>query len=174
MHDATTFRDAEGRSWNLRMTLADARRVDRSDFSALTDQPIQFLRPDRRLLEELEANTPLTFAIIWAIVQPQCAANDVADEETFVAALDGRAMEAARMAFYEALADFFQPASTVIRRVARTRQAATRAMQRQIDIEAPKMEKAAERAIRREIRNSTQAIENTATRFGKRKTPSGE
>lgn len=118
--DTTIFTDAKGREWDCRLTLASARRVDDSDFSALTDKEFSVLRPDRELFGELLTNTPLAFAVVWAIVYPQ--ANRIADfptdydaaEMEFLEGLDGSAMTRGRQALWRSLADFFPDLKTAL------------------------------------------------------------
>ena len=119
------FTDAAGREWDVSLNLLRARRVDSSDFSAVTDRKFTLLRPDRETFTYILADTPVLFAVIWAVVQDQVQANLDIDlqaepgrlaeaEEQFTAALDGPAVAAARESFWEALAAFFPEHRTVL------------------------------------------------------------
>lgn len=67
----TTFTDAAGRVWDVALNLGAARRVDKSDFSELTDEPFSIINAKKETFAVLLSNPSLLFAIIWAVVQPQ-------------------------------------------------------------------------------------------------------
>lgn len=107
------FIDKKGRAWDVTLTLGGARRIDASDFSEITTKKFSILRPDKDLLSDVLADTPLLFAIVWALVQPQAAAISV-DEGEFLDGLDGQAIQAGREAFWGAVSDFFPEHGTAL------------------------------------------------------------
>jgi len=110
---ARAFTDKKGRNWDVSLTLGGARRIDASDFSEVTSKRFSILRPDKHLLSDILTDTPLLFAIIWALVQPQAQASGV-DEAEFLDGLDGPSIQAGREAFWEALSDFFPEHATAL------------------------------------------------------------
>ena len=69
--EAFVFQDAKGRKWDIHLSLAAAYRIDNSDFSNITQRKFSILKPSRELFMDIMTDTPLLFAMIWAIVQPQ-------------------------------------------------------------------------------------------------------
>ena len=120
----TTFTDKKGRTWDVQLNLAAAKRIDRSDFTeVLRGQKISgsFLQPDRDYIRTMFSNEAFLFALIWAVVYPQHP--DVSGkvltpeqmellEFDFCEAIDGKVKSAARDAFMEAASDFFHDQRT--------------------------------------------------------------
>lgn len=68
-----SFTDTKGRTWDLTLSLADARRIDKTDFVSngyLADK-VSFLQPTRELLTALSTKTDFMFALIWSLILPQ-------------------------------------------------------------------------------------------------------
>lgn len=107
------FTDKKGRAWDVTLTLGGARRIDNSDFSEITTKTFSILRPNKDLLADVLTDTPLLFAIVWALIQPQAAAIGV-DEGEFLDGLDGAAIARGREAFWGAIADFFPEHATAL------------------------------------------------------------
>jgi hypothetical protein len=111
------FRDAAGRVWDLTISLGAARRIDASDYSAVTSLSFTSLSPTQEFLLELMQNRRFEWAIIWTILQPQVAeklgidpvANYDQAEAEFVESIKGGEVKAAgTKALWEALSDFFR------------------------------------------------------------------
>lgn len=66
-----TFTDLFDRSWELSLTVATARRVERSDFSEVGVKDLSLINPDRSLFKNVMSNSKFMLALVWAIVQPQ-------------------------------------------------------------------------------------------------------
>lgn len=117
-----TFQDAQGASWDVSLNLLAARRVDTSDFSELTDHKFSIMSPTRDMFASVMSDTPLVFAVIWAIVQPQVKDNLGIDpkedpegaETEFLSRIDGPTVKSGRDAFWKALADFYPDHRTAL------------------------------------------------------------
>lgn len=101
-----TFTDKRGRTWDLHFTLADARRVDRSDFSEITDKKVSLLNMEADDFQALFLDPSLRSAVIWALVQPKAEAENITEDD-FAEGFDGRTLSDSRDALMEGLADFF-------------------------------------------------------------------
>lgn len=110
-----TFKDRFDREWDLTLNLGTVRRVDRSDFSEVSDQKVSLLNFDKELLQVLFLEPGLRTAIIWAIVKNQADAAKVS-EEGFLEGFDGATMVSSREALLEALSDFFPEKRTLLLR----------------------------------------------------------
>ena len=114
-----SFTDAKGRNWDVSLSLAGAMRIDRSDYSELTTKQFSMLKPDKELLLDVLTDTPLLFAMIWALVQPQAEkligiTDPEKAEAEFLEGLNGQAIQAGREAFWGAVADFFPEHQTAL------------------------------------------------------------
>ena len=120
--EAYTFTDAQGDSWDVSLNLAAARRVDLSDFSELTDLEFSILKPTRELFTTILGDTPLIFAVIWAVVQPQAQKilgidpreDPEGSEALFLERINGPAVQTGRQAMWRALAGFFPEHRTAL------------------------------------------------------------
>ena len=160
-----TFTDTNGKTWDVKLTLAAARRVDNSDFTEITQDEFSMLNPSRELFTDILTNTSLLFAIVFAIVRPQVKANLGIDldeeglsaddqlaryvraEEAFVAALDGPAISSGREAVWGSVVDFFPEHKTALSTL---KNQLTKAQER-IEAEVKKLEPEMEAMIEREI-----------------------
>ena len=95
-----TFRDEEGRSWDLVVTAAEFRRCRR----ALALNLAECVAGE--LMQRLDGDPALLVDVIYVCCQPQAEQRQVSDE-AFGRALAGESYYAAKLAFWEALADFF-------------------------------------------------------------------
>jgi hypothetical protein len=129
---AATFTDRHGRTWDLELTLGSARRIDASDYSALTDRQIVILRPDKEVFGELLTNTPLLCAVAWTVAKPQadklpcpecgckggpcdyCNGTGTFSESSFVDGLTATAISDLRRALWESLCRFFPDRKTAL------------------------------------------------------------
>ena len=99
---AVTFNDKKGKTWDLTLTVAGAKRV-----KALTGLDL-FEAIDGKLLESLVGSPSLLVDVIYAIAKPQADAQNMTDTD-FGESLAGEAIDAATSAFLEALVAFFPP-----------------------------------------------------------------
>lgn len=112
--------DALGRQWNLELNIGVARRIDSSDYSAISSTVFSVLRPDKKTFLNIMGDRNLLVAIIWTIVQPQVQAQlnldpaDPAAEEEFVSGFNGRVLTEAVGLMWKVLADFFPEHQTVL------------------------------------------------------------
>ncbi|MDO4584900.1 MAG: hypothetical protein Q4D62_12450 [Planctomycetia bacterium] len=122
----TTFKDRFRNEWDCKITMETAMRLNRWDFSQVYDRPVNLYAPDEQLLKDLTLNAGLLIALVYAICKPTIDERykDVADVSTdgspsprelqFLRGIDGEAIENARTAIFEALADFFPTKRTAI------------------------------------------------------------
>lgn len=117
--------DRNGHVWSLAITLAGANRVEGTSFDLYTKQKISFFNPGdtfRETFSELMTNSPLLFAVIFRIVEPQVnqllqidpVQNRAAAEEAFMDSIDGRTASEMREKFWDAVADFFPENRTAL------------------------------------------------------------
>lgn len=139
---STVFKDTKGRTWDVKINLASAKRIDASNFDLYLPEGLQgnkmsFLQPEREFLRLLFASDALMFAVIWAIIQPQvneqmrgfltekgvekwdptvAAQSELYDlvEMEFCEGIDGPVKKEARDAFLEAASDFFHDQKTAL------------------------------------------------------------
>ncbi len=117
-----TFKDTRGIVWDVRLTLAGATRIDRTDFTELTDIEFTILNPDKAFFTGVLADTRVAFALIFCILEPQIKEQLNIDpveerelaEMTFMDGIDGMALEGGRVALWKAVADFFPEQKTVL------------------------------------------------------------
>jgi hypothetical protein len=115
------FQNAKNLTYNLELDLYKVQQVDKADFSAITDEKFTLANFSKETISLLLSNTSLLFAVIWVVVQDQVQEqfadgltpispkeNQEAAQEEFVRSINGKVIEDARMAFIEALSDFFQ------------------------------------------------------------------
>jgi hypothetical protein len=112
-----TFTDRLGTVWDVTVTLAGAMRIDKSDFSELTDVKFSFLNPGKEFFTSIMSQDPLIFAMIWAVVQPQAKREGILTEDAFVERLNGQAILDGRKAWWKAVADFFPGQKTELLRL---------------------------------------------------------
>ena len=96
------FTDTEGRTWTVRITVAEIKRV-----RAALDVDLLDLA-DGRLIRRLMDDPVLLCDALYVLVQPQAEEAGVSDEE-FGAAMGGEAIARATEAMVEALTDFIPP-----------------------------------------------------------------
>lgn len=156
----TRFTDAKGREWDCTLTLAAARRVDDSDFTAITGFEFSVLRPDRQFFIEILTDTRLLFAVIWAVVYPQASRHegfpDAPEdaEREFTEGLDGDALERGREAFWEAISRFFPQQRNVLSTLMRQ----FRNGQRQVAAQIQGMEAEIDKMIQREVEETVSQV----------------
>jgi hypothetical protein len=98
-----TFKDSSGRDWTLAVTIDCVKRIR----DALKVDLLDLFGGEPPLLTRLDTDVVLLCDAIFVALKPQADAAGVSSEQ-FGAALGGDAIIAARDAFWEALADFFQ------------------------------------------------------------------
>jgi hypothetical protein len=97
----TSFKDTEGRTWSLDLTIGSIKRV-----KSITDIDLLNIT-DGSTLVELSRNPLQLVDLIWAIIQPQAVALSVTDEQ-FGSAMGGMALRDASDAFLLSITSFFQ------------------------------------------------------------------
>jgi hypothetical protein len=98
-----TFKDSAGHEWTLAVTIDCVKRIR----DALKVDLLDLFGGEPPLLTRLDTDVVLLCDTIFVALKPQADAAGVSSEQ-FGAALGGDAIIAARDAFWEALADFFQ------------------------------------------------------------------
>src|SRR5687768_3005410 len=78
-----TFKDSKGRTWDLKINLPIARRLDQSDFRLYYDGQWSFLQPDKQVFASMLAHKSFMFAVIWAIVITQAKKKFIEGEFVF-------------------------------------------------------------------------------------------
>lgn len=100
-----SFKDTEGRTWTLRITVSTIRRI--KDLAGVDFADLDMFNQGGGLFEV--TSDYLKFgAILYAICKPEADARSV-QEEAFLDAISGEVLETATRAFVEAVADFFPP-----------------------------------------------------------------
>lgn len=109
----TTFRDALGREWRVRITAGQLGRVRREAGVALGD----LMRDPAALGEFLYADPETLGRIVWLLVADQADARGVTPEQ-FADAFDGSTLQESTDAVLGAVADFFprSPVAAQMRR----------------------------------------------------------
>jgi hypothetical protein len=97
-----SFRDADGRAWNLDVTIPVLRRVR----DALGVELLDLADPKSDLFRKVARDPVLLCDMLFVLCQKAAEAESVADEQ-FGRALRGDALEAATDALMRAIADFF-------------------------------------------------------------------
>ncbi|MBI1374491.1 MAG: hypothetical protein GC159_17375 [Phycisphaera sp.] len=105
----TTFKDNEGRDWQIDITVDAIKRV-----KGLLDVNLAEINAPGSaegggvpLMTRIETDIMLLCDVIYALCKPQADSHNVSDEQ-FGAALGGDAIAAAHDAFWRELADFFR------------------------------------------------------------------
>lgn len=146
----TTFKDRFGNEWDCKIDMATAARINRWDFSQVYPRPVSLYTPDEQLLKDLALNAGLVVAFVYAICKPRIDERykDVTDtisdgvnprEMAFLRGIDGAAIEDAKTALFEALADFFPPRKTSILNALRRPRAAEAEMEAEIQAREPEL-----------------------------------
>lgn len=95
------FRDAEGRTWDVRITTTTLRRV-----KSLLGVDLGKMATDGSLYTVLADDTILLCDLLYAICRPEADARKIGDED-FGRGLAGDAIDDAATALMEGLVDFF-------------------------------------------------------------------
>ena len=102
-----SFKDNEGRTWELRLDFGAAKRV-RALVGVNLLSPMKEVEPDGPpLLARLGEDDMLVIDVIFAILKPRADARDISDEQ-WAAAMGGDAMQEAHDAFYREYVNFFR------------------------------------------------------------------
>ncbi len=96
-----TFKDSQGREWNLAINVDAVKRV-----RSLLDVDLLEVT-DGKLLERIASDEVLMVDLVYVLVKPEADAKGVTDEE-FGRAMAGDAIDAAYTAFMEELTSFFR------------------------------------------------------------------
>jgi hypothetical protein len=167
--------DRKGRAWDLRITFAGAKRIDASDFTAVSPLEFTILDPGPEghqvLLKDLLTNRGLTMAVVFALVQPQVKENLELDPKTdydaaeaeFLDGFGGLEIQNARYTFWRALADF-HPDQAIFYLHALDEEIRLIEMQKtEVNAELPKMREQIDRQFRAMM---TQGMAAFATELG--------
>ena len=127
-----SFKDLEGRQWQVAVTVGSIKRVKGLLGVDLTD----LTSGDPPLLTRLGMDVMLLCDVIYVLCQPQANERGISDEQ-FGIALGGDAILTASEAFWGELIDFFQQVrrtdqATAIRKQQELIQAAVKAADKQI------------------------------------------
>lgn len=134
--------DSNGHVWKLHLNIAAARRIDNSDYSAISSTKFSILQPDKKTFMNIMSDRNLLVAIIWTMVQPQVKemyahhtrratisddssvlptefpfdpnSQQELAEEYFVSGFDGEVLLQAVALMWQVLADFFPEHRTVL------------------------------------------------------------
>lgn len=104
-----TFKDMNGRSWSLSITIGSIKRVKGEldvDLLAL-DKKYSDIEDDTPLITKIALDIELFCNILYMLIKPQADELDITDEQ-FGASLGGEGIFDAQAAFYAELSDFFQ------------------------------------------------------------------
>lgn len=111
-----TFNGSDGTQYDLSLNFLIVRNVDKTDFSAITDDPPRIMNLAKhdmqKLYYDLSVLSALAFAIVWHKRAAADSAADVSDERLrqeesrFLANLNGQNFEALRNALWNALEEF--------------------------------------------------------------------
>lgn len=150
-----TVTDETGRVWKLQYTLDDAMQLDQSDFSALTDKKLRFLRLDEETMTVIATTKAILPWMFYIILKDQVKANLGIDPEVepekaqraFLKVFTGAVVQAAVTPFLECLDDFFPEQKTVLSTLLEQRKVALATMQAGLVKMAPKFEKELGRVV---------------------------
>jgi len=92
------FKDTKGRSWDITITLLEARRIKNSDYSNYTEVgEIDLLNPTEAVKNTLGLNDSLRVALVWTIIQPQLEDNNITKDDEgeadFCSGIDGATLQ---------------------------------------------------------------------------------
>ena len=96
-----TFKDNQGREWNLAINVDAVKRV-----RSLLDVNLLDVT-DGKLLERIASDEVLMVDLVYALLKPEADSRDISDED-FGRAMAGDAIDRAYEAFLEELTDFFR------------------------------------------------------------------
>lgn len=117
------FKDKEGRNWTLELNLGTGFKVEAFDFAeALGEEEkttISFLDAENEKLESYMTNTRVCFTMIWLCCQEQAEQRGIDNMLKFAECFDGPTLDAAKIAFWEELANFFPKKATTLRTLTR-------------------------------------------------------
>lgn len=122
------FSDTKGRTWDLEVTLAAARRIDDSDYGQLTKVPISLMQRDDGLkatFGEIMTNNSLMCAVAFTILLPQMKIHFGCDptesvlnlrkaELEFSESINGEVLQQIRTKLWESISDFFPEHRTAL------------------------------------------------------------
>lgn len=160
----TEFTDLQGTTWDTRITLASAKRIDSVDYSALTDKKFSLLRPDENLqgfFGELMTNVGLLFAILFDNMWSQVCKNLNTDpnihrpqaELEFSERMGGEQIISARKAFWSALQDFFPQHKIALQKSLNGYESSMKIIQEELDGLEPQVLELIQEKARMDIKN---------------------
>lgn len=147
-----TFTDSQGTVWDVELNLGAARRVDRVDYSELTDIEFSFLNPANKEFVRVLDDTSVVFAIIFAICEPQVEQKlgiKIEDEEsrelaeiTFCERIKGASIEDGKRALWRSVGAFFHEHQIALSTLQRQHDKARKRLEQELRSMAPEIEKA--------------------------------
>lgn len=159
------FVDTEGRTWDCTLTLAGATRVDSSDFSELGVKSFSILSPSREDLRVLVTNKALTFAVIWAIVQPQVREyhrqgkfkSDPVEapwdaQSEFMEGIDGDTITKGMEAMIDSLGNFTPEVRNVLSAFKKQAEKGRERLKQEIEKMIPQMQEASDKLLETSVR----------------------
>lgn len=154
-----TFKDEEGREWQLKVHVPAARRV-------LDECQVDLLEVgDGQLVKRLIEHPADLVGVLWVLVEQQAQAADVSPE-AFGMGLCGEAIDAAIDCLFQALCDFFPPSKRAILRAAmeKVRQTEMRAQEESLKaLESPELQELLDDAVGRIGSTFTASAANSAS-----------
>lgn len=108
MHE---FKDKNGTSWKVDLSLTAIWRIEAYDFSRAMHVAgpayLQFFPPQDDLFTTKITDPAVCFGIVWCCVEPEAKERGIDNELAFAELFDGDAIERARLALYEELPNFY-------------------------------------------------------------------
>lgn len=187
----TTFKDKFGHQWDVSLDLFAIKRIEASDFSALGyKKPPSMLVPSKEFLTDCITNTSLMFAMMWAVVQPQILqrftlidpdptkepmdnewpndADGNPDEMEFLRRMNGPSIDAAKNAWWEAVADFFPQHRIILCRLITMYRKATDTINTKVNHHLTDYQTTIDQVMDQEIEKGLQQLkEEIGTKFSK-------
>ena len=155
-----SFKDASGHTWDLNLNLAAAERIDKCDFSLLTDEKFSILAPTEKAFELFTSDTAVIFACIWCIIHPQATELGI-DQDQFKERINGDTIYPAKKAFWGALQDFFPEQRTVLSKMVEMFDLTLKKKSEGLKKLLPEVEKAVERDIDKMIEKTKEELSKT-------------
>lgn len=190
----THFNDRDDHKWELALDLASAKRIENSDFSEMGyKKKISFVIPEKEFLTDCISNTGLIFAMVWAVIQPQIEdqfeliefdpkkvgkkppegkwpkdEHGDPDENEFLRRMNGKAIEDAKEAWWEAVADFFPQHRIILWRLISMFKKAQATVKEKVDQHIGEFQTTIDQVMGQEIEKGLAEIrEEIGTRFSK-------
>lgn len=161
-----SFQDKTGTEWDLSLTMASAKNIDKVDYSNLTDIQFSFLSPDREFFAEVFSNKALVGAITFAVIEVDQldklgAPAGTPREELellFLKRLNGKSSNQMHRALLEAMADFFPEMETVLQTLVKRMDKVSSRLQKEMTELTDQADQEFERQIEQAISKTRQEL----------------